>query len=105
MGAKRIDIIYQFLAETIVLTGTGGLLGIAFGFLCKPGVSLVRLGLTWFPDIWKSLPPTIRNLEPHIAPWSIVAAAGISVLVGVIFGLYPAQRAAAMDPIEALRHE
>jgi len=105
MGAKRRDIIFQFLAETIVLTGTGGLLGIAFGFSCKPGVWAVRTGLTRFPDIWKSLPPTIQNLDPKIAPWSIFAAAGISIFVGVVFGLYPAQRAAAMDPIEALRHE
>jgi putative ABC transport system permease protein len=105
MGAKRRDIIYQFLAETIVLTGTGGLLGIAFGFLCKPAVAGVHRLMTWFPDIYKSLPPTIQNLDPRIAPWSIIAAAGISVFVGVIFGLYPAQRAAAMDPIEALRHE
>ncbi len=105
MGAKRRDIIYQFLAETIVLTGTGGLLGIAFGFSCLPGVSGARYLLQKFPDVWKSLPPTIQNLDPRIAPWSIVAAAGISILVGVLFGLYPAQRAAAMDPIEALRHE
>jgi putative ABC transport system permease protein len=105
MGAKRRDIIFQFLAETIVLTGTGGLLGIVFGFACLPGVSMVRSTLKHFPDVWKTLPSTIQNLDPRIAPWSIIAAAGISVLVGVIFGLYPAQRAAAMDPIEALRHE
>jgi putative ABC transport system permease protein len=105
MGAKRRDIIYQFLAETIVLTGTGGLLGIIFGFSCKPGVLGVRWTLQRFPDIWKSLPPTIQNLDPRIAPWSIIVAAGISVIVGVLFGLYPAQRAAMMDPIEALRHE
>ncbi|MCH7689314.1 MAG: ABC transporter permease, partial [Planctomycetes bacterium] len=50
-------------------------------------------------------PTTIPNLEPLIAPWSIFAAFGISVGVGVTFGLYPAFRAAQMDPIEALRHE
>ena len=105
MGAKRRDIIFQFLAETIVLTGTAGLLGILFGFSCKPGFRLIRWSLTRFPDVWKSLPPTIQNLDPRIAPWSIIAAAGISVVVGVLFGLYPAQRAATMDPIEALRHE
>jgi len=55
--------------------------------------------------VWSSLPPTIRSLEPRIASWSIVAAFGISVVVGVVFGLYPARRAALMDPIEALRHE
>ena len=57
------------------------------------------------PESWDKLPPTIKNLEPMIATWSVVAAFGISVAVGVLFGLYPARRAARMDPIEALRHE
>ena len=56
-----------------------------------------------FPDVIASLPPNIQQLEPRIEPWSIVAAFLISVGVGVVFGLYPAQRAAKMDPIEALR--
>ncbi len=119
MGATRRDIIYQFLSETVVLTGTGGLVGMAAGFLAHPVIfSRVVSGLRWviekalpavgidqFADIWTSLPPTIQNLQPIIAPWSIGVAAGISVVVGVLFGLYPAQRAAMMDPIEALRHE
>jgi putative ABC transport system permease protein len=58
-----------------------------------------------FPDVISSLPANIQELEPRIAPWSIIAALLISVGVGVLFGLYPAQRAAKMDPIEALRHE
>jgi len=106
MGAKRRDIIYQFLAETIVLAGIGGVLGVGCGFLCKPAV--VQLGKvveTFLPDVWKSLPSTIQALEPRVAGWSIVAAFGISVGVGILFGLYPARRAAQMDPIEALRHE
>ena len=53
----------------------------------------------------ETAPPTIQNLEPMIAPWSVIAVFGISVGVGVTFGLYPAFRAAQMDPIEALRHE
>jgi putative ABC transport system permease protein len=106
LGAKQSDIIQQFLAETVVLSATGGLVGVAAGFLCRPVTGALLAGLeSWFPDLWRSLPPTVHNLEPVIAPWSIVAAFAISVGVGIIFGLYPARRAALMDPIEALRHE
>jgi len=106
LGATRRDIIQQFLWETVVLSGTGGLLGILFGFLCKPTVSGVQYAIaTLFPQMAASLPVNIKNLEPRIAPWSIVVALVISVAVGMVFGLYPARRAANMDPIEALRHE
>jgi len=106
LGAKRWDIIQQFLSETVVLSGTGGVLGVLLGFLCP----WVILGARWLlgtvlPQLMSSLPPNIRQLEPRLAPWSIAAAFLISVGVGVVFGLYPARRAALMDPIEALRHE
>jgi putative ABC transport system permease protein len=106
LGATQRDIIQQFLTETVVLSGTGGMLGILFGFLCKPAVWGLR-GFVgqFFPDLMASLPPNIKNLEPRIASWSIIVAFGISVVVGMVFGLYPARRAAQMDPIEALRHE
>ena len=52
----------------------------------------------------KSLPEVIQTMEPIILPWSIPLAFGISVTVGVVFGLYPARRAAMMSPINALRH-
>lgn len=103
LGAKRRDIVQQFLVETLVLTGCGGLLGILFGVLVGPifrGARSVLLLLA--PDL---LPPTILTLEPRIALWSILLSVFISLGVGLLFGIYPARRAASMNPIEALRHE
>jgi putative ABC transport system permease protein len=106
LGAKQRDIVLQFLSETTVLSATGGLLGVGFGLLCKPAVSGFRaLSDRLLPDFVSALPANIRDLEPRIAPWSVLTAFLISVGIGMIFGLYPAQRAARMDPIEALRHE
>lgn len=87
LGAKRRDIILQFLVETVLLSGMGGLLGVILG------VSIPYL-ITYFAD-----QATI------VQPWSPIIAFGISGLIGVLFGLYPAIRAADMDPVEALRHE
>jgi putative ABC transport system permease protein len=103
LGAKRRDIIQQFLVETLVLTGSGGLLGVLCGLLCGPIFRSVRwLLLNLSPEL---LPPTILTLEPRIALWSVLLSVFISLGVGLLFGLYPARRAAAMSPIEALRHE
>jgi putative ABC transport system permease protein len=87
LGAKRRDIVAQFLTETVVLSSVGGLLGVGLGIA---GSYLV----TYFFGF-----PTI------IQPWSPILAFAVSVGVGLVFGMYPAQRAARMDPIEALRHE
>ena len=87
IGAKRKQIIGQFLVETMVLSTSGGLIGIAIGLL-------IPWLVTYFAEM-----PTV------VTVYSVVLAVGISVTVGVVFGLYPAIRAANMDPIEALRHE
>jgi putative ABC transport system permease protein len=87
LGARKRDIIIQFLSETLLLTWVGGVLGIILG-------SLIPALVTYFGHM-----PTI------ITGSSLVLAFGISAAVGITFGLYPAYRAANMDPIESLRHE
>ena len=106
LGAKRRDIIRQFLVETVALSVVGGLTGILGGLTCGPVMEAVRTAMEQAaPDMIEHLPEVIRTMSPIIVPWSIPLAFGISVTIGVIFGLYPAMRAAALDPIEALRHE
>ena len=87
LGARRRDITSQFLVETTVLSSTGGLLGIIVGIL-------IPFTVTKMSDI-----------ETALSWWAIVLAFGISVATGIMFGMYPARRAAMMDPIDALRHE
>ncbi len=88
LGAKRRDITQQFLIETIVLSGVGGVLGVCIG-----------IGI---PEILRYF---ATDQEPVVTGGSVFLAFGISVGIGILFGLYPARRAAMMDPIEALRHE
>ena len=87
LGATKKDISVQFLAETMLLSATGGLLGIVVGISIPMIVSLVT------------------DLDTVISWWSVILSFGISVGIGIVFGWYPAQRAASMDPIEALRHD
>lgn len=87
LGAKKLDITTQFLVETLVLSFGGGLIGVLVGVLTPLIVS------------YATTMKTIVTLP------SVMLAFGISGAVGIIFGLYPASRAADMDPIEALRHE
>ncbi|MCR9292418.1 MAG: ABC transporter permease [bacterium] len=103
LGATRTDIIGQFLIETVVLTASGGLAGVLFGLSVGPIFRFVKKAvMTFSPD---TLPPIVHELEPRIALWSVLLSLGISLGVGVAFGVYPARKAAYLDPIEALRHE
>jgi putative ABC transport system permease protein len=87
LGARRIDIISQFLMETTVLSFTGGVLGVFLGIAGAEFASQVA------------------DIATLVRPWSVFLAFGISIAVGLIFGTYPARRAALMNPVEALRHE
>jgi len=87
LGAKQRHITSQFLVETVVLSTSGGLIGVLLGWI---GAEVISNIADW---------PTI------IKPWTVVVSFGLSVLVGVFFGMYPAVAAAKLDPIEALRHE
>ena len=87
LGAKRWDITYQFLVETILLSSIGGILGVVLGVCIPLAVS------------------QLANIETAISIWAVGISFSISVGIGVIFGIYPARRAAMMDPIQALRHE
>jgi putative ABC transport system permease protein len=88
VGARRSDIVVQFLTEAVVLTGLGGLLGLLLGWLISLGARAI------FPNL------------PTLVPfWAAVSGVLVSVGVGLFFGIWPAGRAARLDPVVALRYE
>ena len=93
VGARKKDILYQFLIEAMVLTGLGGILGILLGAILSYLVSIVltmALGIEWGFALSLS---------------SIIIAFGVATGIGLVFGIYPARKAAKLSPIDALRYE
>jgi len=88
IGAKRSDVIWQFLTEAIVLTGLGGLLGVIVGTAAAASL----------PYFFPTMPTTVPM-------WAVVVAILMAMSVGLFFGIYPAVKAARLDPVEALRYE
>jgi putative ABC transport system permease protein len=85
IGARRGDIVGQFLAEAVMLSLFGGAVGVVVGLVGSHF--------------------TIVGVQPVVAPYSVVLAFGVAVVIGLVFGLYPANRAASLRPIDALRYE
>jgi len=88
VGAKRGDILLQFLAEAVVLSGIGGLMGVGLGIVAAQIIT-----------------PLLGGTEALVTGESVILALAVSLGIGVFFGLYPANRAARLNPIDALRYE
>ena len=88
VGARRQDIRNQFLIESVVLAVVGGAIGVVLGLLGTLGIGLLA-----------------SDLNPTLSLQAVALATGFSALVGLFFGIYPATRAAALNPIDALRYE
>ncbi len=104
IGATRRHILWQFLVETGVLSAIGGLAGVAIGVGGSVLLGWVVPKLPKAPYIGKFFDATL-TLPTHVAAWSIFVAFGVAAATGLVFGIYPARKAAKQDPIVALRHD
>src|SRR6185295_64360 len=87
IGARQKDVLWQFLVEAMTLTGTGGVIGVLMGLLAG-----------WLIDV-------LTPLAFAVPPWGILVAFVSATSIGLFFGIYPAMKAARLDPVEALRYE
>ena len=87
IGARSRDITWQFLFEAMTLTGSGGVLGVAF----FSGLVMII--------------PHVTSMKASVPAWAVIVGIAVSVGIGLIFGVWPAMKAAKLDPIEALRYE
>ena len=88
LGARRSDIVLQFLMEAVTLTGVGGLAGILFAVLVTMAIGLL-----------------VPSLPSEVPAWAVITGFVVSVAIGVFFGVWPAVKASRLDPVEALRYE
>ena len=95
VGAKRLDILLQFLIEAVMMCGIGGIIGIGLGMLAGEGMAMLAVKIVKIVPDW----PAVISLQ-----WILISVS-VSAIIGISFGLYPALKASSLSPIEALRTE
>ena len=93
LGAKRLDILLQFLIESVIMCGVGGAIGVGLGILAGEGMAMLAVKIVKIVPEWPAV----------ISPQWILISVSVSAIIGISFGLYPALKASSLSPIEALR--